>query len=211
MINLPYKKYPKTKHVSWSRTIGEDDKVHSSMEQFHGREVLVSEKLDGENTNCYKNYYHARSIDSKHHPSRDWIKTFISSFQHNIPEGWRVCGENMYAKHSIFYDNLESYFYGFSVWNDKNVCLSWDDTIEWFELLGIVPVPVLYRGIYNENIIKKLYDPCKNMEGYVIRVADEVRYEDFSKYFAKFVREKHVQTDEHWMHSEIVPNKLKEQ
>lgn len=211
MTESVYKKYPRTRHAPWSRTIGDDDKVHTSMEQFHGKEVVVTEKMDGENFSGYKDYYHARSLDSRQHESRNWIKQYFSTFQHNIPEGYRICGENLYAKHSIAYDNLESYFYGFSIWNEKNVALSWDETIEWFELLGIVPVPVLYRGIYDEDLIKKLYNPNANMEGYVIRISDSIPYEQFGQYVAKFVRKNHVTTNEHWMYSEIIPNKLRVQ
>jgi len=49
MTESVYKKYPRTRHAPWSRTIGDDDKVHTSMEQFHGKEVVVTEKMDGEN------------------------------------------------------------------------------------------------------------------------------------------------------------------
>jgi hypothetical protein len=41
---------------------------------------------------------------------------------------------------------------GFSVWDDKNNCLSWNDTIEWFNLLEIQHVPAIYDGIYNEKV-----------------------------------------------------------
>lgn len=71
------------------------------------------------------NGFHARSVDSRHHISRDWLAQFHSSIAYNIPEGWRICGEYLYAKHSIFYENLPSYFLGFSIWNEKkmNACL----------------------------------------------------------------------------------------
>ncbi|MEL7307213.1 MAG: RNA ligase family protein, partial [Pseudomonadota bacterium] len=39
-----------------------------------------------------------------------------------------MCGENLYARHSISYNNLPSYFMAFSVWNELNQCLSWQDT-----------------------------------------------------------------------------------
>jgi hypothetical protein len=128
-----------------------------------------------------------------------------------IPSSWRVCGENLYAEHSIHYNDLESYFYGFSVWDDRNVALDWDTTIEFFKELGITPVRVLYRGIYDEAFIKGLWDDSKRskMEGYVIRVTNEITYEDFNTYVAKFVRKGHVQTDQHWMTKAVVPNLLK--
>jgi hypothetical protein len=34
----------------------------------------------------------------------------------------------------------------FSIWNEQNA-LSWDETVEWAELLGLFTVPVLWRGI----------------------------------------------------------------
>jgi hypothetical protein len=165
--------------------------------------------MDGENTSMYSDHIHARSLDSRHHSSRDWVKQFWAARADAIPPGWRVCGENVFAKHSIAYDNLRSYFLGFSVWNDHNVCLSWDDTLEWFDLLDITPVFILYDGVYNEEKIRPLdlldYD---KHEGYVLRVADEFAYSEFSKSVLKHVRKNHVQTSDFWMHGEVVPNNL---
>jgi hypothetical protein len=182
------------------------------MEQFIGREVVVSEKMDGENTSMYREHYHARSLDSRHHPSRDAVKAIWGSIRYMIPEGWRIAGENMYAEHSIRYDDLDSYFLGFSVWDDRNVCLDWSATKAYLKDWGITPVRELYRGVYDETLIKGLWteDMRSGMEGYVIRVVDEIPYEDFGKYVAKFVRKGHVQTDEHWMSQAVKPNKLKE-
>lgn len=207
-----YVKYPRTHHVPWSLAITNDDKVVKSMEHFNGKQVVVTEKMDGENTSLYNDYFHARSIDSNNHPSRNMVKQIHASFSHDIPEGWRVCGENVYARHSIQYDNLESYFYGFSIWDETNTCLSWDETIRWFELLGITPVRVLYEGLYDENAIRLLYDERSTsvMEGYVVRVRENFGYDEFNTRVAKFVRKDHVQTDKHWMNMEIIPNKLKE-
>ena len=42
-----------------------------------------------------------------------------------------------------------------------------------------------------------------------VRIADEFSISDFGISVAKFVRENHVQTDQHWMHSEIIYNELK--
>lgn len=130
---------------------------------------------------------------------------------HNIPEGWRVCGENLYAKHSILYKNLKDYFLAFSVWDDKNNCLSWDDTVEWCSLLEIEMVPTLYRGIWDKDRIQSLYseefegDEC---EGYVVRIASSFPYSGFRHSVAKFVRENHVRTQAFWLHKQIEKNNL---
>ena len=204
-----YVKYPRTYHLPWSGNVTEDDRVCKSLDSFQGRRIIVTNKLDGENSSLYKDYIHARSLDGRNHPSRDWLKNFWASISNDIPEGYRICGENMKAVHSIRYLNLKSYFYGFSIWNEKNICLSWDETIEWFNLLGIEPVPVLYDGIFDENIIKSFNDRnWKDYEGYVVRLADAFTYSSFRYSTAKYVRDSHVQTVNHWMHQMYEENKL---
>lgn len=202
-------KYPRTMHCTWSEGLHDDDRMLKNMDFFVGKEVVVTEKLDGENTSMYHDYIHARSIDSRSHPTRDWVKNFwAEKIAYQLPEGWRLCGENVYAEHSIAYDNLKSYFYGFSIWDEQNRCLDWDETLIWFELFGVEPVPILYRGIYDEVAIKSLYDSKKDWatsEGYVIRLAEGFHYSNFRRSVAKFVRKGHVQTAKHWLHGRL-PN-----
>jgi hypothetical protein len=202
-----YVKYQRTYHCPWSQGMHDDDRMHPDMSSFDGEEVLVSTKLDGENTSMYHDYIHARSIDGRSHPSRGWVKGFHAQIAADIPPGWRICGENMYAEHSIRYTNLDTYFYGFSIWNEKNVCLSWDETLEWFNLLGIMPVPILYRGIYDEEKIKKLWSQDQWDS---IRKTCTIPYARFKYDYAKFVRNGHVQTTKHWMYGQpLIKNGLR--
>jgi hypothetical protein len=197
-------KYPRTHHLPWSPGLTEDDRVIPSLDKFIGNRVIVTTKMDGENTSMYSDYIHARSIDGRSHISRDWVKQFHSTIAHNIPSGWRLCGENLYAKHSIAYSDLPSYFLAFSIWDDKNICQSWDDTVEWYKLLDVISVPVLYDGIYDEKLIRSLYNEkdWEQSEGYVIRVADAFPYSEFRQNVAKYVRRGHVQTVKHWMYGQ---------
>ncbi len=204
-------KYPSTPHLPKSRSRTSDDSCLTSTAQFSGREVVVTEKLDGENATLYAHHYHARSLDSRHHPSRDWIKSFWAARRYSIPDDLRVCGENLYARHSIAYDALQSYFYGFSVWDQtRNACLSWDQTLDWFGRLDIVAVPTLYRGPYSDAVVASLVAELDttHQEGLVVRVADGFAFDDFGVSVAKWVRPRHVQTETHWMHSQVVPNGL---
>ena len=153
-----YVKYPRTFHAPWSYCVLSDDKVIPTTEVFEGKRVIVTEKMDGENTTLYRNYFHARSIDSKNHESRNLAKALHATFAHKIPEGWRICCENLYMVHSIKYNDLKSVLYGLSAWNEKNECLDWEDTVTWFQLLGLPQPKVLYDGLYNEHLIKDLYD-----------------------------------------------------
>ena len=152
VLTMQHYKYPKIFHFPWSLSKTKDDKTLSAEQIDHlftGKDVVVTEKLDGENTTLYSDYLHARSLESKSHPSRTWIKNFHSQIKYSIPEPWRICGENMYAKHSIYYQNLLSYFYVFSIFNQSNVCISWKDTVKWCEDLHLQNVPVLYEGKFD--------------------------------------------------------------
>ncbi|WP_144392573.1 RNA ligase family protein [Pleionea sediminis] len=201
-------KYPRTPHLPWSPGATSDDIRCVDTDIFIGKQVVVTEKMDGENTTIYNDHCHARSLDSRHHVSRDWVKRFQATIAHDIPEGWRICGENLFAQHSIVYDSLKSYFYGFSIWNEKNICLDWHETLHWFELLNIDTPPILYNGEWNEDQVKRLTFDTEKVEGYVVRLVDEFSYESFGRSVAKWVRKNHVQTDQHWMHAEIVANGL---
>ena len=65
-------KYPRTPHLPWSEGAAEDDIVSSDADMFTGMEVVVTEKLDGENTTMTSEKVHARSLDSRDHPSRHY-------------------------------------------------------------------------------------------------------------------------------------------
>ena len=205
-----YIKYPRTMHLPWSESKTDDDRTLESTEAFKGKEVVVTLKMDGENTSLYSDgYCHARSIDAEPHHTQSWCRNLASKIAHEIPDGWRLCGENLWAKHSIGYDNLKSYFYLFSVWNKENTCLSWAETQEWAALLGLTTVPVIYQGLFNEKSIKAAFEPHRpNHEGYVIRLSSAFPYGQFKIAVAKFVRKNHVQTSNNWKREKIEKNQL---
>lgn len=209
---MNYIKYPKTLHLPWSPNLQNDDRVITSLDSFIDKDIIITLKMDGENTTLYNDHCHARSLDSVNHISRDWIKQFHGTIKHEIPIGYRICGENLYAKHSIKYENLKSYFYGFSIWNENNICLSWKDTLEWFSLLNIEHPDIIFEGKFDEQeiIIGDFFKPySKTDEGYVIRIKDKFHYDDFQKNVVKWVRKNHVQTTEHWLKQQLEPNNLR--
>lgn len=206
----PRTKYPRTFHLPFSPGKSADDKIIESYDAFIGKEVVITEKLDGQNCTMYNDYIHARSIDGRYHPSQDWVKQFHSIIRHSIPLGDRICGENMYAQHSIPYDDLSSYFYGFSYWTN-DLCWDWDNTIAVFNELSICYPSIMYRGIFDINKIHELADSINTdiQEGFVVRLTDSFHISEFSNKVAKWVRDSHVQTDEHWSLKPIIPNKMR--
>jgi len=203
-------KYPRTLHLPWSPGATEDDRILHDLSAFEGQEVVVTEKMDGENTTMYRDHFHARSVDGASHPSQSWARAFHAKIRWQIPEGWRVCAENLYAKHSIGYDALPHFLLVFSVWNEKNRCLGWEQTVEWSALLDLPTVPVLYRGPWNEAQIHRhdMALSAHSKEGYVVRVAGEFFFRDFRRVVAKFVKAGHNQTGHGWNRQRVIPNRL---
>lgn len=204
-------KYPRTMHLPWSPGATSDDKMLRTDDIFIGKKIVMTEKMDGENTTLYRDGTHARSLDSKNHPSRNYVKGLHGQLGYLIPQDWRICGENLFARHSIHYTNLEDFFLCFSVWDEENNCIGWDETVLFCDKLELKTVPQLYVGMYNRQTIEDVWAEVQTpqKEGYVIRLYDQFAYNDFGKSVAKYVRENHVQTDEHWTVGPVIPNVIK--
>ena len=205
-------KYPRTFHLPWSPGRTDDDRVLESTHCFEGRRVIITEKMDGENTTMYHDYIHARSLDSATHPSRGWVKNLHARIQSSIPAGWRLCGENLFARHTLSYSDLPSYFMLFSIWDENNRCLSWDETVEYAAILDLSVVPVIYDDEWDEKYARSLSLSMKlsEHEGFVVRIAGAFSYGAFRGSVAKFVRKEHVGTAHNWMMQQVVRNGLRE-
>ena len=201
-----YRKYPSTPHLTWSPEKHRDDSYHPDESVFEGEEVVVLEKMDGENLNIYPDgSWHARSIETPYHPTREWAGRVAGEVGYKLPDGWRICAENLYGTHSIKYTDLRSYVQVYGIVNDENRMLSWPKIEEWCELLDLKTVPVLWRGEFGQNGIRNWTeeDVCeaagRESEGYVMRLKQEFSMAEFEWCVGKWVRENHVQTDEHWL------------
>ena len=203
-------KYPRTPHLPGSPGRSDDDLSLSTFARLSGEEIVITEKMDGENTTLLPDRVHARSLDSAHHPSRAWVKALGAQVGPQLPPGWRLCGENLYARHSLTYEELPSYFLLFSVWDADNRCLSWSETEAWAALLELRTVPVLYRGPGSGALLQDFWKRLNldRQEGFVARCAAGFDYADFGRCVAKWVRPQHVQTDVHWMNAPVVANGL---
>ena len=206
-------KYPRTYHVPWS-TGTSDDKTHENDNFLQGMNVIVTLKMDGENTSIYyRGEIHARSLERPNHPSQSWVKQLAGEIGWQLTENVRVCGENLYAKHTVEYNDLPTYFMVFSIWKGDK-CANWIETKMICDALNLTTVPVIYVGSYDKEAILRAFEPYKNNhEGYVIRNANEFLYEDFKYNTAKFVNPEFRQTLKestvHWATAKVIPNKLK--
>lgn len=203
-------KYPRTYHLPWSPNLTKDDRMMPDVKDFDGKEVVVTLKMDGENTTMYSDFIHARSLVMEPHESRNRVKALHGQICHEIPKDWRLCGENLYAEHSIPYADLPGFFMVFSMWNETSICLPWDETVEWAQMLDLPHVPVIYRGVFNRSLIEFAFQPFSTKhEGYVVRLAGSFPYSAFRHSVGKYVRKGHVHTHKHWMRHRVVPNKLR--
>lgn len=201
-------KYNKTYHLPWSNP-SSDDKIADDITCLIGREIVITEKLDGENTGMKNEGVYARSHGTFTTSawSREVRQLHLMKVKDNLDENTFIFGENMEGIHSIEYTNLDSYFYMFGI-RDNLVWLSWDEIEEYSYLLGIPTVPVLFRGIVNsekelrdlvEGLVKNQSKLGGDIEGVVVRVSDRFDDDDFKKSLQKWVRKNHVKTiDKHW-------------
>lgn len=209
-------KWNRTYHFPWSPGTTSDDRILPSIEHFLGREIVVTEKVDGENTTMYSDgHTHARSVDSKHHWSRTRMKQTAERLKNlDLPDTWTIHGENMVAKHSIQYSSLTGYFLVFGICDRRQTLLSWDETVDIaHNLLGLQTVPVLYRGVWDEERVKACFTGESlfggQQEGYVVRFADAFPFDEYQLAAAKYVRAKHCGTGPHWLRQKPEYNLLK--
>jgi ATP-dependent RNA circularization protein (DNA/RNA ligase family) len=207
-------KYPRTYHLPWSPGTTSDDRKLSGdwFKYYKGKEIVITEKLDGENNmvNHYDVFARSHGAPTRSAWTRNmWSGDGIwSQVYQKIADCEEVYGENLFGEHSIHYDKLPSYYHIFAVRNDeKYVFYSWDDVVTYAEILGLPTVPVLWRGVIESEeqlaqlVDKFVHEPSvygPQREGVVIRIADEFPIDEFSHYVCKWVRPGHVQTGEHW-------------
>ena len=208
-------KHAKTMHFLFSEGLQNDDRMMPDELCFDGKTVAITEKRDGEGTNWYNNGYHARSMMGGHHPSRSWAKAEHCRVQNEIPEGWKIYGENLYSKKAIYYEDLITYFEVIFIWDEDKNSLSLEEELKWCDKLGLIHVPILEILTIKGNDFSKIKEWSEKIigegkEGIVARNIEPFNFKDFQYNVAKTVRKGHVQPDEsHWMSRPVEPNKLK--
>jgi hypothetical protein len=207
-------KYPSTPYIWWSPTVG--DYHIWDLDHIYNLDYIALEKMDGEQTNMLSNTFHARSQDSektgnaKLKQSRAWCKALWASIRYLIPNDMRICGENLFAMHSIYYDDLLSYFQVFNIWRDLTI-LNFDDTLRICSELNLTHVRVIDEFKWNTDRAVEICNSIdtEKSEGIVFRPKMAINTHDFSNYYFKWVRKDHIQTSDHWLYTPLVQNKLK--
>ena len=217
-------KMPSMKHLPWSQEDARQQKWlnrSQTREMFEDGQVVITEKMDGANACLTSEKVYARSHSGEPHRDEwDFLKKqHREELMHKIPDDVAIFGECLYARHSIKYEELPSYFLVFGIYyRPENEWMSWTDTVVMADELGLETVPVINTVYVSENkseAVDKLekivlFDDLESepkgesrygdtREGYVIRNREAFGLEDLTENMAKCVREDHVQTEElHW-------------
>lgn len=236
--NDEFVKYPRTPHLFGSK--GTDDDKHlgeaESLRFLADPSLIVEEKLDGTNVGIHFGpdgrmalQCRGHLITEGMHPQYDLFKQWAAVKRPPLEEALEhrfiLCGEWLYARHSVHYRRLTHYFFEFDVY-DKQVgaFLSLDRRMALLEGTGLHTVPVIHTGPLDrerlaaligrsrfdsqfDNPLTKRNDNL--MEGLYLRT--EVAGVVIGR--AKFVRPEFVEKvkqSEHWQHQTMVPNRLDE-
>ena len=201
-------KYNRTYHLPWSPGTTSDDRISKSVDSLLNYEIVITEKLDGENCGMIDTGVYARSHST--FTTSPWSREVRAldklKVENQLGDGVYMFGENMEGIHSIEYSNLTSYYYIFGV-KDNDRWLSWKEVEEYSYVFDIPTVPVLFRGVVSSyEELKQLVEELVNQpselggerEGVVVRLSGTFYNDEFSDCVMKWVRKNHVKTDEHW-------------
>jgi len=219
--NRYYIKYPTTAYLPNSETMG--NPMLFALGTPHGTpyladsEVVITIKMDGSNACLRHDKVVARNGSSADHKSFDMIKSMHSTFQHLIPKNLQIFGEWLYAKQSIHYKNLSSYFQIFGVYDcNTRHFLDWPSTEKIAALLELETTPILQQNVnfksnYEflntiEHLAKKVIE--EGHEGIVVRSKYPIHYGLYESLIGKYVRANHIQTEKHWTNQQITKNEL---
>jgi|688.fasta_scaffold51886_4 hypothetical protein len=219
------KKYPRTYHLPFSPEVHSDDKICDlgDLNRIIDEkiEVVILVKLDGGNACLSKDGVFARThAQETSCPTFDFIKNvhYYQNLNDLTEQNLKIFGENMFAVHSIVYENLKDYFYVFNILDENsNNFLSHDEVDEWATAHKMQVVPKIYEGVIPSLTWLEKYlalmlsknDLGGPREGFVIRTKKAFSSDDFSKNVFKYVRKDHVQDkNNHWSRNWVQQPKL---
>jgi len=156
-------KYPRTRHLEGSRLQpGDADLDQVPLDALRGQYCVIEEKLDGANAGISLDGEAGLALQSRGHflvgGAREkhwdlfkrWARTHTAALAARASGGLTVYGEWLYAKHTIFYDQLPHYFLEFDIRDATGAF--WSTERRRAHLAGspVVSVPVLWEGVVTD-------------------------------------------------------------
>jgi hypothetical protein len=154
------RKYPRTPHIEGSRLQpGDEDLSQIPFAALAGRHLVVEEKMDGANAAISFGPDGALLLQSRGHylvggPRerhfdllKRWAHAHAQALWQVLGDRYVLYGEWLYAKHTMFYDQLPHYFLEFDVLDTYHgTFLSTARRRVLLHDAPTTPVPVLYEG-----------------------------------------------------------------
>lgn len=156
---MTIKKYPRTRHVEGSRLQAGDIADDKPIAELADAHLVIEEKVDGANSAVSFDADGTLLLQSRGHYLTgggrerhfDLLKTWAACHTqvlHSVlGHRFTMYGEWLYAKHTVFYDQLPHYFMEFDVLDrESGHFLSTRARRELLAGLPVMPVPVLHEG-----------------------------------------------------------------
>jgi RNA ligase len=153
-------KYPRTQHLEGSRLQpGDHDLSQVALDELRGAYCVVEEKVDGANAGLSLDTDGRLRLQSRGHVLvggarekhwdlfKQWARTHEAALAERLAGGLTLYGEWLYAKHTVFYDQLPHYFMEFDIRDPGGAFWSTARRAEHVAGSPITAVPVLWRGI----------------------------------------------------------------
>ncbi|MCW5983352.1 MAG: RNA ligase family protein [Bryobacteraceae bacterium] len=219
-------KYPRTPHIAGSRLQpGDDDLSVVSFSRVEGRRVVVEEKLDGSNCGISFDPGGALTLQSRGHALaggprerqfdllKRWANWRAEALWKLLGTRYVMYGEWLYARHTIYYDELPHYFVEFDLLDRESGTFL--DTVERAAILDgstVVSAPVLHEGplrTLDGLIGRSRFASSEAMEGLYIKREEGGRVVERFKYIRQSFAQAVAVGGEHWMDRPIEPNRLR--
>jgi len=217
-------KYDKTFHVFPVTSKHNLDKTQ--LKRLLSGSVVIEEKMDGSNVGIIR---HARGfslqkrnslVGTSVHAQFDYFHNWANGAARerimSVPSGTLIYGELLYAVHHIYYGSLPEYFLVFDVRQEKYKLpgrwLNYDDRKEFCERHGFFMVPLVDRGHFTKDDLRKII-PDHSAHGDVCEGVVVKRYAKHGVFRGKIVKPGFIKAldedDEgHWSRKEVKRNKL---
>ena len=171
-MNFDIIKYPRTRHLEGSRLqAGDEDLSQIPFSYIKGKYIVIEEKVDGANTAISFNeegelllqsrgHYLTGGYRERHYNLfKQWASVHQEAFYKVLGSRYIMYGEWLYAKHTVYYDNLPHYFMEFDIYDRvEKKFLSTKRRQEMLKDLPVVSVYVLAEGKFNkiDEVLKYL-------------------------------------------------------
>jgi hypothetical protein len=161
--NQAIHRYPRTHHLEGSRLQhGDHDLDQVPLAELRGAYCVIEEKLDGANAGISLDAHGRVRLQSRGHVLaggarerhfdlfKQWARTHEAVLAERLRGGLTLYGEWLYAKHTVFYDELPHYFLEFDIREADGSFWSTARRLAHLADSPVASMPVLWQGVVSD-------------------------------------------------------------